>query len=137
VVSDEREGYAIIREDGDTRTIEHFSEGDELILTVTQTRNRATGELEMSRTFYVGGVAVHTVTGTIRYIFEDGMITIPKEAEDGRTQSVVITEIEGGFTVERDGTTYQVIVENGAMSITFGSRTYLLVQEAGEWSVVG
>ena len=137
VVSDRREGYALVRHRDDSRIIEFYDNNDVLEVVVTQTRNETTGRLEVRRDFYLEGEIVRSVEGSVRYLLEDGVLTIVRERADGVSRTVTVTESERGFTIVRDGVTYTVVVENGTMTIEF-DRGIFTVQRAtnGEWIVV-
>lgn len=136
VVSDRREGYALVTRDGDTRTAEFYTDEDELVLVVTQVRNPETGRLEIRRDFYSDGEILRTVEGSIRYRFEDGVLTITRERNGEESRVVTISETEDGFVIEKDGTTYFVTVEDGQMTIATNRGIFVLIQSAtGEWEI--
>jgi hypothetical protein len=137
------DGYALILSVADPRIVEWYrdldGDGDhELALRIEKVRNPVTRELEITRTSYAAdGSVAGTSTVSARVVVEEGQIRVVRPRANGSVYRVVVTETADGYTVDRNGTIYDVsIAESGSLTITGPNGSWLAEQDSsGAWVV--
>ena len=124
------EGYGLILSVADPRVLELYKNMDddpeeERFMRIERVRNTETGVLETTRIRYnADGTEQARNMVRVRVRVENGVVTVVRELPNGRYFRITITETADGYSIDRNGTVYTVVVNSdGSLLITCASGT--------------